>query len=257
MLPGFRRGPEPFAPTSRLSGKFMPNQRVALVTGANRGIGLEIVRQLAGNGITAILGSRDGAKGEAAAKRIGLDVPVLALDVTSRKSIDAAIAEIRRRFGRLDVLVNNAAILIDGPGGFNASLFDATEDVFRRTFETNVLAPLEVTQAALPLMRTGGYGRIVNVSSSAGQLAGMGPGFPIYRMSKAALNAMTIILAHELGRGNFKVNAADPGWVRTDMGGANAERSVEKGAETPVWLATLPDDGPTGGFFRDKKPIAW
>ena len=235
----------------------MADKRIALVTGANRGIGLEIVRQLAAREVTPILASRELAKGEAAAKTLRLDVPLLALDVLSRASIDAAIGEIKRRFGRLDILVNNAAILIDGPGGFRSSLFDATAEVFQRTFATNVLAPLEIAQAAVPLMRAGGYGRIVNMSSSAGQLAGMAPGFPVYRMSKAALNAMTIILAQELGNGNFKVNAADPGWVRTDMGGPHAERTLERGAETPVWLATLPDDGPSGGFFRDKKPIAW
>ena len=235
----------------------MADKTIALVTGANRGIGLEIVRQLTAIGITAILASRDLAKGRAAAAKNKLDVPVLALDVTNRNSIDMAIAEVKRQFGRLDILVNNAAILIDGPGGFSSSLFDVTEETFCQTFAANVLAPLHLTQAAVPLMRAGGYGRIVNMSSRAGQLSGMGMGYPVYRMSKSALNALTCITAAELGRGNFKVNAAYPGWVRTDMGGPNAERSVEKGAETPVWLATLPDDGPSGGFFQDKKPMDW
>ena len=238
----------------------MAETRVALVTGGNKGIGLEIVRQLAGRGITAVLGSRDAGKGHAAAaalKEDGLDVPMLTLDVTSEKSVQAALGEVKRQFKRLDILVNNAAILIDGPGGFNASLFDVKHETFEATFETNLYGPLRLTQAAVPLMRANGYGRIVNMSSGAGQFEGMGMGFPVYRMSKTALNALTLITAAEIGKGNIKVNAACPGWVRTDMGGPQAERSVKEGAETPVWLATLPDNGPSGGFFRDKKSIAW
>ncbi len=127
----------------------------------------------------------------------------------------------------------------------------------RKTLETNIFGPLRLTQAAVPLMRKNGYGRIVNVSSGAGQLIDMGMGFPAYRMSKAALNALTRITAAEVKDTNILVNAVCPGWVRTDMGGPQAERSVEHGAETPVWLATLPDDGPSGGFFRDKLPIPW
>ena len=234
--------------------------RTALVTGANRGIGFEIVRQLARLGVLAVIGARDPKDGVAAAEKLqseGLDVPVVALDVDREDSAAAAVAEVKRLYGRLDVLVNNAAILIDAPGGFNASLFELTGETARRTFETNVLGPLRLIQAAAPLMREQGYGRIVNLSSIAGQLAEMGKGYPAYRISKTALNALTRIAAAELNEGNIKVNAMCPGWVRTDMGGANAERSVEQGADTAVWLATLADDGPTGGFFRDRKPIAW
>lgn len=239
----------------------MPETRVALVSGANRGIGLEIVRQLARGGLTAVIGARNADKGLAAAdtlkKKEGLEITVVELDVDDEKSAARAVAEVARLVGRCDVLVNNAAILIDGPGGFDASVFDLDLDVARRTFETNVLGPLRLIKAAVPAMREQGYGRIVNMSSGAGQLSDMGSGFPAYRMSKAALNALTRITAAELRGVNIKVNAVCPGWVRTDMGGPNADRSVERGAETPVWLATLPDDGPTGGFFRDKKPIPW
>ena len=155
------------------------------------------------------------------------------------------------------MLVNNAGILIDAPGGFSASVFDVKTDILRRTFETNVEGPLRMMQAVLPGMRARGYGRVVNLSSMAGQMQGMGAGYPAYRMSKAALNALTRIVAGEVGRGNVKINAMCPGWVRTDMGGPEATRSVEQGADTAVWLATLPDDGPTGGFFQDRKAIAW
>lgn len=234
--------------------------RTALVSGANRGIGFEIVRQLARLGVMAAVGARDPEDGKTAAASLqseGLDVPVVALDVTSDESALAAVAEVKRLFGRLDILVNNAAVLLDEPGGFQASLFDLKADTLRRTMETNLLGPIRLTQAAVPLMREQDYGRIVNMSSGAGQLAEMGGGYPAYRMSKTALNALTRITAAELGAGNVKVNAMCPGWVKTDMGGPEATRTVEEGADTAVWLATLPDDGPTGGFFRDRKPFAW
>jgi NAD(P)-dependent dehydrogenase (short-subunit alcohol dehydrogenase family) len=238
----------------------MAETRIALVSGANRGIGLEIVRQLARRGTVAVIGARDVAKGQAAAESLaaeGLDAPVVQLDVEDGTSIVDAVAEIVALFGRIDILVNNAAVLIDGPGGFKSSLFDLKSETARRTFETNVLGPLRLTQAVVPIMQRTGYGRIVNLSSGAGQLSDMRSGFPAYRMSKAALNALTRVTASELASTNIKVNAVCPGWVRTDMGGTEAERPVEIGAETPVWLATLPDDGPTGGFFRDRRPIAW
>jgi NAD(P)-dependent dehydrogenase (short-subunit alcohol dehydrogenase family) len=207
-----------------------------------------------------VIGARDLAKGRAASKALladGLEVPAIALDVDDETGPARAAAEMKRLFGRCDILVNNAAILIDGPGGFRASLFDLTAGTARRTFETNVLGPLRLIQAVAPMMRERRFGRIVNLSSGAGQLSDMGSGFPAYRMSKAALNALTRIAAAELADTGIKVNAACPGWVRTDMGGPNAERTVEQGAATPVWLAMLPDDGPSGGFFRDKKPIPW
>ncbi len=238
----------------------MNSKRVVLVSGANRGIGLEIVRQLARLGLVVVLGARDQAKGQEAAEALregGFVVAVVALDTQDQRSISEAVAEILRLHGRLDVLVNNAAILIDGPGGFQSTLADLKTETIRRTFETNVIGPVHLVQAVLPIMREAGYGRIVNLSSGAGQLADMGCGFPAYRMSKTALNALTRITAAEVRGTNIKVNSVCPGWVKTGMGGAQAERPVEKGAETPVWLATLPDDGPSGGFFRDKKQIAW
>jgi NAD(P)-dependent dehydrogenase (short-subunit alcohol dehydrogenase family) len=238
----------------------MAATRVALVTGANRGIGREIVRQLARQGLLAVIGSRDPEKGLATAAALrteGIEAPVVVLDVADEKSPVHAADEIKRLYGRCDVLVNNAGIIADGPGGFQASLLDTVLTDVRRTFETNVLGPLRLMQAVVPLMREQGYGRIVNLSSGAGQLTYMEMGFPAYRMSKSALNALTRIAATEFREANIKVNAVCPGWVKTDMGGPNATKSVEQGADTPVWLATLPDNGPTGGFFRDRKPIPW
>lgn len=237
-----------------------PSPKVAFVTGANRGIGLEIVRQLADKGYLAVIGARDVDEGVKAAGKLkadGLEVAVQAFDAANETSAQAAAAEIKRLYGRCDVLVNNAAVLIDGPGGFRASLFDVQSETARATFEVNTLGPLRTIQAFVPLMRANGYGRIVNVSSTAGQLAHMGHGYPCYRMSKTALNALTRIAASELADTPIKVNACCPGWVRTDMGGAQAERSVEEGADTPVWLAMLPDDGPTGCFFKDRQKIEW
>ena len=236
------------------------HSKTALVTGANRGIGFEIVRQLAVQGVRPVLAARYPTKGEAAAallKKDGLEVATVALDVTSEASIVAAIADIENRFGPIDILVNNAAILIDGPGGFDSSLFDMTDETLRLTFETNVVAPARFIQKIVPGMKARGFGRVVNLSSMAGQLTGMTAGFPSYRISKAALNALTRIAAAEAGGGNIKINAMCPGWCRTGMGGPMADRSPAQGAETAVWLATLPDDGPTGGFFQDKAAIAW
>jgi NAD(P)-dependent dehydrogenase (short-subunit alcohol dehydrogenase family) len=238
----------------------MADARIALVTGANRGIGLEIVRQLARRGMTAVLAARDLAKGEAAAARLaleGVEVPVVALDVTDGDSVRAAVADILGRFRRVDVLVNNAGILLEGSGPHDDSVFETAIARVMETFATNTVGPLRMIEAIVPGMRDRGYGRVVNLSSGAGQLSDMDRGWPAYRMSKAALNALTRITAAELGPGNVKVNAMCPGWVRTEMGGPDATRSVEKGAETAVWLATLASDGPSGGFFRDMKPIPW
>jgi NAD(P)-dependent dehydrogenase (short-subunit alcohol dehydrogenase family) len=231
------------------------DDRIALVTGANRGIGLEVVRQLAARGFVAILGSRDPRKGEEAAaalRRDGLDVEVRHLDVADDASVDALGARLAEEHGRLDVLVNNAAIHYDTwQLGVDADL-----GVVREALETNLLGAWRTTQACLPLLRRSDGARIVNVSSGAGSLAGMGAGAPAYSVSKAALNALTRILAAELRPDRILVNAVCPGWVATDMGGPGG-RPVEDGAASVLWAALLPDDGPTGGFFRDGRPLAW
>jgi NAD(P)-dependent dehydrogenase (short-subunit alcohol dehydrogenase family) len=238
----------------------MAETRIALVTGANRGIGLEIVKQLSRAGLMTVLAARDVEKGREAAAQLaaeGLEPPVVQLDVTDESSILEAVGEVMKLFGRIDVLINNAGVLKEGFSAEESSVMDVSPDLVLDTYRTNTLGPLRLMQVVVPIMRQGGYGRIVNLSSGAGQLADMGSGFPAYRMSKAALNALTRITAAELGPSPIKVNAMCPGWVRTDMGGPNATRPVEKGAETAIWLATLPDTGPTGGFFRDMAPIAW
>jgi NAD(P)-dependent dehydrogenase (short-subunit alcohol dehydrogenase family) len=232
-------------------------ERVAVVTGANRGIGLAIVRALARGGLRVVLTARDAEKGESARASLsaeGLEVAFHALDVREASQAHAVAAWVERESGRLDVLVNNAGVLPD-PKGARAATVELA--VLREALETNAVGALAVAQACLPLMRRGGYGRIVNVSSELGQLAAMGTGTPAYRVSKAALNAVTRTLAAELAGTNIKVNAMSPGWVRSDMGGPSAPRSLEQGADTAVWLATLPDDGPSGGFFKDRGPIAW
>src|ERR671916_583170 len=227
--------------------------RVALVSGANRGIGREIVRQLAGRGITTILGSRDEEKGRTAADGMDGDVRVRQLDVTDEKGIAQVARDVEEEFGRLDVLVNNAGISIDrGQHGVDADL-----DVVRETLEMNLFGAWRLCEAFVPLMQRSGYGRIVNISSGMGALEEMGGGSPAYRVSKTALNALTRILASELRGSGILVNSVCPGWVRTDMGGSEASRSVEEGADTPVRAATLPNDGATGGFFRDRQQIPW
>ena len=231
--------------------------RIALVTGGNRGIGLEICRQLAAHGLAVVLGARDASQGKAAAKALqdeGLAVDFHRLDVTSCRSIRACVAALGEKRGRIDVLVNNAGVLIDPRG---SRFLDSKLDTYRDTLETNFYGPLQLAQAVVPLMKANRYGRIVNVSSGQGQLSDMGAGTPAYRVSKTALNALTRILSAEFHGNNILVNSMCPGWVRTGMGGESAPRSPVEGADTALWLATLPDDGPTGGFFRDRKPIPW
>jgi len=234
---------------------------IAVVTGANRGIGFETCRQLARRGLRVILTSRDPDKGRQAAETLhgeALDVHHQPLDVTDPDAVARLAAFIDREFGRLDVLVNNAGVFLDrGPGDEPAvlSVFAADVELVRDSMETNLYGPLRLCQKLVPLMQ--GKGRVVNVSSGMGQLSEMNGCCPGYRLSKTALNALTRILADELKDTQIKVNSVCPGWVRTDMGGANADRPVEKGAETVVWLATLDDQGPSGGFFRDRQPIPW
>jgi NAD(P)-dependent dehydrogenase (short-subunit alcohol dehydrogenase family) len=234
------RYPEP----SR-SRRTVDGVRTAVVTGANRGIGLEVARQLACDGFQVILGSRDLAKGRAVAQGIG---EARQLDVADPASVAAFAAGL----DALDVLVNNAAGFYDTwQSGVDADL-----DVVRDAFETNVLGAWRVAQACLPLLRAAPSARIVNVSSGAGALTEMGGGSPAYRVSKTALNALTRILASELRRDGVLVNAVCPGWVATDMGGSGG-RPVEQGAASVMWAVRLPDDGPTGGFFRDGRPSDW
>jgi NAD(P)-dependent dehydrogenase (short-subunit alcohol dehydrogenase family) len=234
--------------------------RIAVVTGGNRGMGFETCRQLGRRGARVILTSRDPAKGEAAAGRLqgeGLDVRHHQLDVADDDDVAQLAEFIRGAFGRLDILINNAGITRarDEPRERAMQTFEATAAGLRAVLATNLIGPFLLCQTLLPLMQ--GRGRVVNVSSGMGQLCEMGAGLPAYRISKAGLNALTRIFASEVDGTGIKVNAACPGWVRTDMGGAGAVRSVEEGVATTIWLATLPDDGPSGGLFRDRKPILW
>jgi NAD(P)-dependent dehydrogenase (short-subunit alcohol dehydrogenase family) len=231
----------------------MENGRVALVSGANRGIGREIVCQLSERGITTILGSRDEEKGRAAAEEMDGDVRAWRLDVTDEKGIARLASDVEEEFGRLDILVNNAGVSIDrGQRGVDADL-----DVVRETLEMNLLGAWRLCEAFIPLMQRNRYGRIVNVSSGMGTLNDMGGGSPAYRVSKTSLNVLTRILASELRGTGILVNSVCPGWVRSNMGGSSASRTVKEGANTPVWAATLPSNGPSGCFFRDRRQIPW
>ncbi len=227
--------------------------RAAVVTGANRGIGREVARQLAAGGWTVVLGSRDLAAGERAAAGLGPgQVLARRLDVTDGATLDAVAAEVGERFGRLDALVNNAAIHYDS--WQRASGADLA--VVAEALNTNLVGAWRAAEAFLPLLRAGGHGRIVNVSSGAGSLAEMDGGVPAYSVSKAGLNALTRMLAAELAGDGILVNSVCPGWVATDMGGPGG-RPVAEGAAGIVWAVELPDGGPTGGFFRDREPAAW
>jgi NAD(P)-dependent dehydrogenase (short-subunit alcohol dehydrogenase family) len=234
----------------------MREHRVAVVTGANRGLGLETARQLLSRGYRVAFAARDADAVERARRGLGslaaeaMSVP---LDVTDAASIAAAHQSIQARWGKVDVLVNNAAILL----GENDEVLSIPAEVYQQTFETNLFGAIETCRAFVPAMAARGWGRVVNVSSGAGQLAGMSTYAPAYSMSKAALNALTRILAATYRAAGVLVNAVDPGWVRTDMGGPSAPRSLEQGVDTIVWLATFPDDGPSGGFFKDRHRIEW
>src|SRR5262245_8885797 len=241
--------------------------RFALVTGAAKGIGVEIARGLARRGHVVYLTARDLGKASEASEAIrrdgpgALDIRPLALDVTDVASVVAAAAHVGREAGRLDVLVNNAGVLLDE----RETALTATLDAARATFETNLFGPWAVTQAFAPLLRRGRSARVVNVSSTAGSLQDLAAshpggddfGPPAYCASKAALNALTILQARALEGDRVLVNCCCPGWVKSDMGGPSAPLSPAEGADTPVWLATLSDDGPTGGFFSGRQPTPW
>ena len=236
-------------------------EKIAVVTGANRGIGFEICRQLAVNGTLVILTSRDRSKGLAACEKLQkeeLPVRFFELDVTHPAGMMRLSEFLEDEFGRCDILINNAGVFPDVVEAEDwPSVFETEVKVIREAMETNVYGPLLLCQTIVSLMKENKYGRIVNISSGMGQLTYMNGHCPGYRISKTALNALTRILTDELKDLNILANSMCPGWVKTDMGGANATRPVEKGADTAVWLATLPDNGPRGQFFRDRKEIPW
>ena len=247
--------------------------KVAFITGANKGIGLETARGLGQLGIAVVIGSRDEAKGRAAADKLkseGIkDVEAIRFDVTNPEDHRAIAWHLGERHGKLDILVNNAGVMLDdgemeGQGGFNTTS-TVTPEALRKTFETNFFDVVALTQTLLPLLRKSPAGRIVNLSSILGSLtAHSDPSSPVYNMkpfaydaSKTALNAFTVHLAQELKGTPIKVNSAHPGWVKTDMGGPAAPMEVSEGGRTSVLLATLPDDGPTGGYFHLGESLPW
>ena len=249
-----------------------PNGKVAFLTGANRGLGLETARELGKQGIVVVLGSRDSKKGEAAAAKLrneGMTAESLGFDVTRSQDHQKAYDYFAKKYGRLDILVNNAGVLkenqISATGSGPNPVSAVSPEMLRETFETNFFAPVALTQKLLPLIRKAPEGRIVNVSSILGSLTlHSDPNSPIYAFktfaydaSKAALNAFTIHLAYELRDSKIKVNSAHPGWVKTEMGGPNATMEVSEGGKTSAQLATLPDDGPNGGFFHLGQPVPW
>jgi NAD(P)-dependent dehydrogenase (short-subunit alcohol dehydrogenase family) len=226
-------------------------KKLVLITGANRGIGLETAKQMKEKDYEVILTSRNTEDGERAARNLG--VRYHQLDVTSAKSISVLKAHVDTEFGRLDALINNAGILLDRTD----SILNLPEEKLRTMFDTNTYAPLNLIRAFLPMMIEQNYGRIVNVSSQLGAISHFSDYTPAYRLTKLALNGITLMLADALKGKNILVNSVHPGWVKTDMGGAGAPLSLEEGARGLVWAATLPDDGPQGGFFQDGKPMAW
>lgn len=231
-------------------------RHVALVTGANRGLGFETSRQLLARGLNVVLAGRSEEALDRARHDLAADaarVMIVTLDITDVVSVTRAHRAVADRFGSVDVLVNSAAIL----EGEDDDVLEIPAEVYRSSFETNVVGAINVCRTFLPDMVRRSFGRVVNVSSSAGQLSSMSTYAPAYSVSKAALNALTRVLAETYRAHGVLVNAVDPGWVRTAMGGPSAPRSPEEGADSIVWLATLPKDGPTGGFFRDRQPIAW
>ncbi|ARN74606.1 SDR family oxidoreductase [Oceanicoccus sagamiensis] len=235
-----------------------PTQRVALVTGANRGIGLEVTRQLARQGIHVVATTRSESMGQALVNEMtaaGLSVSSFVLEVTDTEQCQALFGHISKAYGRLDILVNNAGIAPDQwQSGFQLDI-----DLFREVMDVNVYSALRLIQLFTPMMQSQGYGRIVNLSSELASLATSEMGSTLaYRTSKGALNTVTKLLSLELKDApNIKMNAAAPGWCQTELGGEGAPRTAAEGADTVVWLATLPEDGPTGGFYRDREPYPW
>lgn len=239
------------------------NKKVAIVTGANRGIGFETCKQLVKKGFQVILTSRDEQKGLAAYRQLqdeGLPVQFHLLDVGDPISINNICEFMKKEYKQCDVLINNAGIF---PDSVNASandwpsVFDVPIETMRRAMEINVYGPMLLCQAFIPLMKKNNYGRIVNFSSGMGQLTHMGGHCPAYRISKTSINALTRIISEETLEHNILVNSMCPGWVKTEMGGSGATRELSESADTAIWLATLPDDGPRGKFFRDREEFEW
>lgn len=241
----------------------MTDKKIALITGANKGIGKEIARQLGKLGITVIIGARDEKKGEEAEKDLclqGIDAITLKLDVTKQSTINAAAQDVEKKFGKLDILVNNAGIAIDTG---RPSTIDI--DTLYRTYDTNVFGPFRMIKAFLPLLQKSEAGRIVNMSSGLGSLEGnsskywntAGTKLLAYNSSKTALNAVTLQFAYELRKTAIKVNSADPGFTATDLNQHRGTRTVEQGARAAVRLAILTEDGPTGGFFNEDGSVPW
>lgn len=234
----------------------MDNQ-LALVTGANRGIGLETVKQLATLGITTILTSRNKQAGQQIAHELssqGLPVHFHALDVSKADQVDQLYNYVKQTFGKLDILINNAGVYLDE----GISIQKITHETMETSLSINVLGPFYLCQKFLPLMQQNGYGRIVNISSGYGSMNRLsGDSTGSYKVSKIALNALTRLFANSVNGSHIKINSIDPGWVRTDMGGPSAPRSTQQAAQGIIWAATLPADGPNGGFFYDKQPAEW
>ena len=230
--------------------------KVALVTGGNRGIGYELVKQLALKGFKVILSSRNPEMGHEASqklKELDLDVSCIEMDVTNQESIHLAVVAINEKYGRLDVLINNAGVYLDK----NEKLLTMDPCILEKTMATNFFGVYHVVRSFIPLMEKQGYGRIINVSSEYGAISEMSyPGVGAYKLSKFALNGLTRLVAAEIN-GDIKINAVDPGWVSSDMGGPSAPRTPKKAAESILWLATIGPEGPNGGFFRDGIRIDW
>jgi len=232
------------------------DKKIAAVTGGNRGIGFQICRDIANKDLKVLLTARNSEQGAESAKILqeeGLDVTFYELDVSSAESIDNFVTRVTKEFSRIDVLVNNAAIIPDA----RSSGLSVEIQELQVSLETNVYGIIQLSQKIIPLMIKNNYGRIINLSSGMGQFADMGSGYLAYRISKTAVNTITKVLANETDSYNIQINSVDPGWVKTKMGGAGASLSVEEGADTIVWLSTRPDNSPTGKFYKKREIISW
>jgi NAD(P)-dependent dehydrogenase (short-subunit alcohol dehydrogenase family) len=231
----------------------MPSRKIALVTGANKGIGFEIARQLSQRDFNVVLGARNRDAGERAVSKLNGTVSFQTLDVSDDASIEKAAKEFGGNHDHLNVLVNNAAIYPDE----GANILTITREQLVATFQTNTFGALRVVQAFLPYLKKAAWARVINISSGYGELDGLSSDVPSYCLSKLALNGVTLMLDQKLYGQGISVNSMCPGWVRTDMGGPSASRSVEEGADTAVWLAMHTSQESSGKFFRDRKEIGW